>query len=78
MKNLNDHLIDLVNDIMCDAVEPGGSYIFAEEWASRIRSLVAGYVCDGSTTCKGPVHIHGCYARHRADECDSPKEYGHI
>lgn len=34
--------------------------------------------CDGSGTCPAPVHVHGCYRPHRADQCDSPDEYGHI
>lgn len=34
--------------------------------------------CDGSGTCPARRHIHGCYTRHRADECDSPEEYGHL
>ncbi|MCT1395652.1 hypothetical protein M4D51_07920 [Microbacterium sp. p3-SID338] len=34
--------------------------------------------CDGSGTCPARRHIHGCYTRHRADECDSPDEYGHL
>lgn len=34
--------------------------------------------CDGSGTCPARRHIHGCYTRHRADQCDSPDEYGHL
>ncbi|MDR6868477.1 hypothetical protein J2Y69_003093 [Microbacterium resistens] len=33
--------------------------------------------CDGSSTCSAPIHVHGCYAPHRSDQCDSPDEYGH-
>lgn len=33
--------------------------------------------CDGSGTCTAKVHVHGCYAPHRSDQCDSPSEYGH-
>jgi hypothetical protein len=34
--------------------------------------------CDGSGTCPAESHIHGCYTRHRADQCDAPEEYGHL
>mgnify|MGYP001598277473 CR=1 FL=1 len=34
--------------------------------------------CDGSGTCPARRHIHGCYTVHRADQCDSPDEYGHL
>lgn len=34
--------------------------------------------CDGSGKCPALRHIHGCYTRHRADQCDSPDEYGHL
>lgn len=34
--------------------------------------------CDGSSACVAPIHVHGCYRPHRADQCDSPDEYGHI
>lgn len=34
--------------------------------------------CDGSSACSAARHVHGCYTRHRADQCDSPDEYGHL
>ena len=34
--------------------------------------------CDGSGKCPAEMHVHGCYMPHRADQCDSPDEYGHL
>lgn len=34
--------------------------------------------CTGAYDCDAPIHVHGCYRPHRADQCDSPEEYGHI
>lgn len=34
--------------------------------------------CTGAGDCDAPVHIHGCYRRHSADQCDAPNEYGHL
>ncbi len=34
--------------------------------------------CTGASECDAPIHVHGCYRPHRADQCDAPEEYGHI
>lgn len=34
--------------------------------------------CTGAGDCDAPIHVHGCYRPHRADQCDAPDEYGHI
>lgn len=34
--------------------------------------------CTGAHDCDAPMHIHGCYRPHRADQCDAPEEFGHI
>lgn len=28
--------------------------------------------CDGTATCRAPVHIHGCYADHGTADCTAP------
>lgn len=34
--------------------------------------------CTGAGDCDAPIHVHGCYRPHPADQCDAPDEYGHI
>lgn len=34
--------------------------------------------CTGASDCDAPIHVHGCYRPHRADQCDAPDEYGHV
>ena len=34
--------------------------------------------CTGAGDCDAPIHVHGCYRPHRADQCDAPEEYGHL
>lgn len=35
-------------------------------------------VCDGSSTCPGPHHWHGCYADLDGSACEDPDDHPHV